>query len=1640
MKKRGTAIVTAFIMTAALFTGLTATAETQRIELVPFTSFDSAADGDKGNRGNANISEWKVESGDTATQKNEWVADGDGGYRKYSYPTATGTGNMMKSRRLMDGFDTLKGAGDYYVVMKARMAYTPNQIGGVYAEWGLAKGANAGDSNLRLMRIYRTSGGGSNYVEVMSHDGEGNTQKLTVASGQAYDTWNDTIIVLKATSGSSDATAAFFINGEKYSDNNGTPFKVGKNYLEQSTGPRASTSGGNILKFDDAQVYGISGDLPAFEVAAGGVNGGTLTDLPLADDITVQFSNEVYVGGLADKIKLYQTGESEQTVAKENIKVSPDQKSISISHNAFTSGGEYTLDLSGATDIFGTALSGTATYQLKAMEGFTVSGFNGGKTDKIGVTEDIGLQFSSEISPANLYGKLTIQKDGESALTVADEAIKADGTKGILITGNQFDVASSYTLSVADDVADNSGETIGAASDKAFSFTTRPAAFGTLYTDFSAMTKDAQPVNEPGFTFSEKGDTLRVRESDGKNYLEVRGITETTAKTDPNFRVTLPNPMGSYGDYQTISFKMKIAANAAGGANMRVRYCTDSGGTKNQMTMLGLRSGKIGVCDYAGSGKDQTDGTWIFADGVTYTVSMRTNFAAHCMDISITGDDGTNYSLQNVDIDYDKMHYASGTPTQAWTENANSIEFYFATNDKPIFADIYEVGMHDNFPDFKVTAVNDGATEGVGVNAAIPVTFSTPLRAEDLFGMVSLQKGEETPAVLTNAEIVQSGASGINIIPAAELAYGTVYKLILDAAAADCVGMKLSGTREFSFRTAYLPFTVSDFNGGVTSDIGRNANLTLTFSTPVTAAELANQITLQKQGGAAVNLDAARIVQNGANGITVTGNEFEASATYTLALKDTAVDSNGTAISGTKSFTFGTGAALAAFRISSFNAGKTTDIGWTDDISIVFTTEVNKANLSGKIKLQPQGGAAQSIADSRIVQNGASGITITGNTFDKAATYTVTVDATAVDNAGTVFSDTDTYTFTTKDEFTVQTFNGGTITEVELDGDITIAFSNNVDAANLANQITITKEGGAAETVPVARIAQVDAKTVKVTGNNFSPSATYTLELLESAKDNAETAISGMRSFQFTTKAAFLVESFNGGKTTNVSLSAAIPLQFSTAVDVGNLSGKITLQKGSGTAVTVADKDLSQIAANTVAVAHSAFDVESGYTLSIASSAKDNAGRSIQPPLAFAFTTQKEGMNRSTNFAGMAADTQPANGDGFTFSVKNSTIRVKQENGVKFMRVEPNSNDDPNFRVTAPQKFSAYSNKIVLYTKMKITAEENSGANMRMRYCIDNNGTKNQMTLLAIKDGKIGIGDYAGSSKDKTDGTWTYRKNATYDMTFVMDYGATPKMDVFIVGDDGSVFTLKNAGINYNDLMTAASGTPAESWVKDANSIEFYYGKSGTPISTNIYAITLREAGEAGYLSATPADGSNNVAPDSAVMMEYSDVINLVGAQARFVGSGGEMIPASLSLAGFGDTLVVRPQQSLYPGETYTLSVVGLTDMTGKALYPAQIIFTVKTMDYQAVAVGMANGQATLQLVNTTEEDKTMLILTAKCVGTPENYMVQEITEREEPVAKGTGGRELKLPADKGEASFVKIIVLDSDTHRPVMYVPAVVQ
>lgn len=97
-------------------------------------------------------------------------------------------------------------------------------------------------------------------------------------------------------------------------------------------------------------------------------------------------------------------------------------------------------------------------------------------------------------------------------------------------------------------------------------------------------------------------------------------------------------------------------------------------------------------------------------------------------------------------------------------------------------------------------------------------------------------------------------------------------------------------------------------------------------------------------------------------------------------------------------------------------------------------------------------------------------------------------------------------------------------------------------------------------------------------------------------------------------------------------------------------------------------------------------------------------------------------------------------------------------------------------------------------------------------------------------------------------------------------------------------------------------------------------------------------------------------------------------------------------------------------------------------------------MDYQAVAGEMKDGQVTLHLVNTTEEDKTMLILTAKCVGTPENYMVQEITEREEAVAKGTGGRELKLPADKGEASFVKIIVLDSDTHRPVMYVPAVVQ
>lgn len=111
------------------------------------------------------------------------------------------------------------------------------------------------------------------------------------------------------------------------------------------------------------------------------------------------------------------------------------------------------------------------------------------------------------------------------------------------------------------------------------------------------------------------------------------------------------------------------------------------------------------------------------------------------------------------------MHCASGTPTQAWTENANSIEFYFATNDKPIFADVYELGMHDNFPDFEVAAVNGGTTEGIAVNAAIPVTFSSPLRAEDLFGMVSLQKGEEPPAVLTNAEIVQNGASGINIMP-----------------------------------------------------------------------------------------------------------------------------------------------------------------------------------------------------------------------------------------------------------------------------------------------------------------------------------------------------------------------------------------------------------------------------------------------------------------------------------------------------------------------------------------------------------------------------------------------------------------------------------------------------------------------------------------------------------------------------------------------------------------------------------------------------------------------------------------------------------------------------------------------------------
>ena len=450
----------------------------------------------------------------------------------------------------------------------------------------------------------------------------------------------------------------------------------------------------------------------------------------------------------------------------------------------------------------------------------------------------------------------------------------------------------------------------------------------------------------------------------------------------------------------------------------------------------------------------------------------------------------------------------------------------------------------------------NGATS-VPVNQTLAATFSVAMNPATLNPTTFTVTGAGGATVAGTVTYNGSGSVAM-FVPAANLAYSTLYTATITTGATDLAATPLAGNYSWSFTTITPPPTVvSTLPANGATGVLPSQVLSATFNEAMNCTTLlspATTFSVTGPGGAAV-AGAASCTGNVARFTPAAA--LASNTSYTATVTTAAQSLAGTPLAANYVWQFRTGAPTAAPTvISTVPRNGTTGVPTNQALNAVFNEAMNPATITAAtFLLAGPGGAVSGTVN--YLAPGSIATFVPAAALAPSTAYTATITTGAQDGQARPLAANYVWTFTTAagpdttPPTIVSTLPANLATNVATNQAITATFSEAMNPASLnATSYTLVGPGGVAVS-GVVTYAVIGNTATFTPAAGLAPSSLFTATITTMATDLSGNALAANYVWTFTTSAApdttmpEIVTTIPANAATNVPINQAVSAAFS---------------------------------------------------------------------------------------------------------------------------------------------------------------------------------------------------------------------------------------------------------------------------------------------------------------------------------------------------------------------------------------------------------------------------------------------------------------------------------------------------------------
>ncbi|GAC1700663.1 MAG: hypothetical protein NVS9B4_02450 [Candidatus Acidiferrum sp.] len=515
----------------------------------------------------------------------------------------------------------------------------------------------------------------------------------------------------------------------------------------------------------------------------------------------------------------------------------------------------------------------------------------------------------------------------------------------------------------------------------------------------------------------------------------------------------------------------------------------------------------------------------------------------------------------------------------------------------------------------------NGAT-GVALNTPITATFNTLMNAATINATTFTVTGPGG-AVVSGA-VTYSGTMG-TLTPAAPLAAGSSYAVVISTGAQDAAGNALSNNFLWMFATAGPPRVISTAPAAAATGVAVNVPITATFSTTMNAASITAPGTFTVTGPGATPV-AGGVTYTGTTATFTPTNVLTGNVLYTATISTAAKDIAGDALASQFIWTFTTNPPPTV--VATVPTSGASSVAIATPVTATFSRAMDATSLTTSTFTVTDPGAAP--VAGAVTYNGVTATFTPTTTLAGSTLYTATITTGAKDPTGSPLSSNFVWTFTTSTIPKVTSTNpaNGAL-NVPVNQKITATFTEAMNPATITalGTFTVAATSGGAAVAGAITYDGASRTAIFSPTTNLTANTSYTATVTTAAQSVPGNGLASNYVWSFTaganpvSNAPFVTFSNPANSDVNVPTNQHVVATFNKPMDPSTISsaGTFTLAVTAGGAavpgaVSYAGNTAQLTPNNNLAAA-------TQYTATITTAAKDLTGKAMASNFVWSFTT-----------------------------------------------------------------------------------------------------------------------------------------------------------------------------------------------------------------------------------------------------------------------------------------------------------------------------------------------------------------------------------------------------------------------------------